>query len=239
MVNQVRIVFISLMCCVLQMGCNQLESQPGKAQASISALTPTVDLEVKTSKGSSCQSDDPTFFCLGLKYVVYKDSSGQPVVTKDEALNNVKTINKLWAQCNIGFQIDEYQAVDPTAYGLEYSPANDSELSAIRESFADESKILVVTTGRWNRYGTLGNTGANAWTSLPGDYPLGAVLEGSVGVFPNIIAHELGHYMSLLHIGNTYDLMDPIIYDNSTALSSDQCVNARSAVGTYWQRMVR
>jgi hypothetical protein len=74
---------------------------------------------------------------------------------------------------------------------------------------------------------------------MPGDAPYGVVLEKPVDTYSNIVAHELGHYLNLAHAGDTGDLMNPIIYDNSTVLSEYQCSAARDAATTYWQSMMR
>lgn len=188
---------------------------------------------------TGCSNKDNNSLCIGLKYVVYQDNQNEPIVSKATALGNVSSITKIWSQCQIEFQLDEFVAADPTSYGLNLNTANDSELDQIRKAFDDNSHFLVVTTGTWDRSGTLGNTGANAWTNMPGDGVYGAILELPVGTYANIIAHELGHYMNLDHVSDTADLMNPVIYDYSNQLTADQCKNARSAVTAYWQKMLR
>jgi hypothetical protein len=189
--------------------------------------------------GDSCHSDDPSRICLAIKYVVYSDSTGAPVVSQANAINNIRSVNQVWRQCNLGFQIDQWLVVRPSDYQLQYQTANYPELDDIRNSFDDDSTLLLVTTGTWNRAGTLGNTSANAWTAMPGGGPYGAILERPVGTFANIIGHELGHYLNLLHVNDTLDLLNPIIYTNSTKLTPDQCNTARAAAGFFWARMYR
>ncbi len=177
--------------------------------------------------------------CLALRYVVYKDSAGKPVVSQEEAIGNLQSINQTWAACGISFQMDEFLPVDPVDYGLTFNTANSSELDPIRRTFDESDTLLVVTTGKWNRSGTLGATGANAWTNMPGSSALGAILESAVGTYPNIIAHELGHYLNLPHVSDSTDLMNPVIYTTSTRLSSGQCSAALSAISYYWRAMRR
>ena len=191
------------------------------------------------ASGTSCATGDPNQICLALKYVVYADSAGNEVVSRDIALKNVVAINKIWSPCRIAFQIDEYIAVLPKDFGLLFNPANSIEMIGIRRSQVDDATLLVVTTGTWNRDGSLGATGANAWTSMPEEGPYGVVLERPVGDFSNIIAHELGHYLNLGHMDDANDLMNPVIYNASTQLTALQCEKARLAAGTYWQRMLR
>ncbi len=190
--------------------------------------------------GDSCAGkNDATHPCLALKYVVYKNSDGSPVMTQDEVISTVREVNSIWATCNISFQIDQYLAANPVDYALTFNTANDSELDQIRRAFQTDSTLLVATTGTWDRSGTLGNTGANAWTNMPGDGIYGVVLESPVGSFGNIVAHELGHYLNLDHVSDQSNVMNPIVYDTSTALNSGQCSTAMAAINYYWQSMRR
>ncbi|OFZ18671.1 MAG: hypothetical protein A2X94_14280 [Bdellovibrionales bacterium GWB1_55_8] len=194
---------------------------------------------VHAAVGPSCQSDDPNWICLGLKYVVYRENGADPIVSELETLKNLEVINNLWSQCNIGFQVDQYVAAGPGEYKLKFRTANISELDEIREAFNDDTALLVVTTGAWDRTGSLGNSGANAWTAMPGGPPYGAILERPVASFSNIIAHEIGHYLNLLHADDSTFLMNPIIYKRSTRISSADCRRARSAARDFWSKMLR
>jgi hypothetical protein len=193
----------------------------------------------KVVAGPTCQSGDPERLCVALKYVSYNDSNGKSVVTQAQAADNVVKINKAWDQCGIGFQVEDYSAINPADMGLTYDTANMSELDSIRTALRANDKLLIVTTGEWDRNGTLGNTGANAWTTMPGDNLDGAVLEAEVSGFPLIIAHEIGHYLNLDHVSDTSDMMNPVIYDDSKKLTSDQCASAREAITHYWGAMKR
>lgn len=214
-------------------------SFPGIPSAHAETTAPTTQAPASGVVGESCHTNDPNHICLALKYVAYKDSSGTPTVSQEAAVNNIKQFNKLWGQCNIGFQIDNYSAIAPKESGLSYSTANVGELDDIRKVENDDKTLLVVTTGTWDRSGSLGDTGANAWTAMPGENLYGAVLEKPVATFGNIIAHELGHYLNLDHVSDESNLMNPIIYDGSTTITKSQCTAAREAVTTYWQKMVR
>jgi hypothetical protein len=194
--------------------------------------------------GPTCQNGGTTEsgeerLCVALKYVAYADEAGKPVVSQAQAIDNVAKINGAWDQCGISFQIDQYEAIDPADYGLTFATANQSELDSIRQALMSNDKLLIVTTGKWNRAGSLGSTGANAWTTMPGDNIDGAVLESSVSAFPLIIAHEIGHYLSLGHVNDPSDLMNPVIHTNSSKLTASQCAAARDAIHTYWKPMKR
>jgi hypothetical protein len=177
---------------------------------------------------------------LALKYVVYLNpDTREPVVTQARALANVHAVNQVWQQCGVHFQIEQFATVNPTDYGLNYLTVSYAELDSVRAAFADNGEMLVVTTGTWDRSGTLGSTAANAWTAMPGAGPHGTVMERPVSSFANIIAHELGHYMNLHHVDDEADLMNPIIYSNSGGLNSDQCATVRSAIAFFWPQMYR
>jgi len=184
--------------------------------------------------GDSCRSDDPARICLALKYVVYNDGAG-PVVSREDAIRNLKQINSLWGQCGIQFQIEQYVALDPAESRLAFRTSNYPELDDIRNRLGEPRSLLLVTTGAWNRSGSLGNTTANAWTAMPNSAPYGVVMEKPVGTYANIIAHELGHYLNLLHVHDNSNLMNPIIYTRSTVIPREQCVTARQAAGYFWQ----
>ena len=201
--------------------------------------TVTTGVTPSTMVGAGCHTTDPEHFCLALKYVVYKDAAGTPVVSQSAALNNLKDINSIWSQCNVAFQIDDFEDVQPTDQGFTYNTSSFGGLDDIRSAYGNSSTLLVVTTGKWNRTGTLGNTGANAWTNMPGGITSGVILEGPVGNYGTIIAHELGHYLNLDHVADQSDVMNPIIYSGSTGLSQSQCTDARAAIKGFWEKMVR
>jgi hypothetical protein len=191
------------------------------------------------SVGPNCHSSSPDQICLGLKYVVYKDGSGNPVESQQTAISNVQAINDVWKQCHVAFQIDQFQPVNPSDSKQSLDTANLSDLQPIRQDYASDNELVVVTTGKWDRSGSLGDTGANAWTAMPGDGPYGTVLESPVGDDSNVIAHELGHYLSLDHVNNEAQLMNPIIYNTSTQITDGECKAAQTTAHQFWSKMLR
>lgn len=179
--------------------------------------------------GNGCSSKDS--ICLGLRYISYDEGNG-PISSAQQAATDVAAINRIWAQCGIEFQIDSYEAVDPTKYGLGSGAAAANQTNAIRNAFNDGRTLLVVYTGYWG-------TTKNAWTSMPGSPPYGAILESSVVNYPNIVAHELGHYLGLDHYDVTTNVMDTLIYPNSSQLESWQCDTARGVATGTWSAMLR
>ncbi len=210
----------------------------------VAATAKSLEVQAQSSReqarpNKTCESNDPDFLCLGVKYVLYLDASSQPVISPDVAENNFSVINSIWRQCKIGFQIDELVLKNPESAGLPADTADFSDLDRIRQAFNESSSLLVVTTYKWKRDGNLGHTPANAWTKMPGSGLYGVILEQKVGAFPNIIAHELGHYLNLYHANENTDVMNAIIYNNSKVITQEQCTTARSAVKKWWSNMVR
>lgn len=197
-------------------------------------------LRASEARIGDCESQDATHICLAIRYVAFEGSAGTPVVDRQVAKRNLDYINKVWNQCNLGFEIQDFVTVDPSREGLPFHTGNYSDLEDIRNKFRANNELLVVVTGAWNRRGSLGSSPANAWTAMPGTAPYGAVLEQPVGGYANIIAHELGHYLNLDHYpSDKHDLMSPIIYESSQKLSQTQCETARAAALEYWQPMLR
>lgn len=187
----------------------------------------------------NCRGGDSNHaLCLGIKYVVYQSPVG-PVISRNDANRNIALLNNMWGRCQIHFEIDDFQVVNPGDFGLPFHTADYSDLDEIRSRFASDKDLLIVTTGAWNRAGSLGDSHANAWTSMPGSSPYGTVIEQSVGTFANIIGHELGHYLNLQHMNGQLDLMNPVIFRDSTELQPSQCETARSTVKYYWSKMLR
>ncbi|MGK5087168.1 matrixin family metalloprotease [Bdellovibrionota bacterium FG-2] len=176
---------------------------------------------------------------LAVKYVAYLDSKGAPVVSQTQAQENLNQANRLFAPCKIGFVLEDYVPANSLEYGLAYQTSELDDMDKIREDFSDDATFLITTTGTWDRSGTLGNTPANAWTSVPGSAPFGIILERSVGTYSNLVAHELGHYVGLFHRNETQNLMNPIIYQTSTQVTDQQCLEAKTAVQMHWQKMLR
>jgi hypothetical protein len=183
----------------------------------------------------SCVSSDSNHLCLAVQFVSYKDSNGTPVASQSQVNTIFATMNQLWSQCNIGFQVENYEQVDPTQSGLDYGANSQNQLDQIRTTYGTQSNMLLaVNTGPWG-------TAVNAWTNMPGSTPYGAIMEASIVDYGNgiIYAHEFGHYLGLDHVSDQSDLMNPVIYTTSTTLTSDQCTTARNAATSAWSAMLR
>jgi hypothetical protein len=201
------------------------------------AVPESVDPE--TGIGTGCHTDDPEHICLGIKYVAFRDAQGAPVMPEEKLPSVMSVVNRLWKQCDLSFQIDEYLAVDPADFGFRFDTATYSELTQLRKRFEDRHTLLIVATGKWDRSGSIGATSANAWTNLPGAGPYGVVLEQPVSGFAPIVAHELGHYLNLLHVSDESAVMNPVIYNRSTGFYASECDTARAAAKYFWSDTVR
>ena len=185
-----------------------------------------------TPAASTCVSSDPNHICIGLKFVAYQDGTGIPTVNQADSQTLVEQISTIWAACNVGFQVDQYEAVDPTTVGLVYGSGSENDLTSIRSQYSDDSTFLVVITGPW--------TGSTiAWTELPGGGPFGTIVDDQYGHNPMTVGHELGHYQGLLHVSDSTNLMNPYIGSNTSALTSSQCDSARATDLSDWQAMLR
>jgi hypothetical protein len=186
-----------------------------------------------------CRSTDPRNFCLNLKYVIYQDRSQHADALLGQLEKTLGEINQIWDTCGIEFQLAQLKLINPVRHGLNRVTHDSAEFSRIRQKFQDDRHFLVVATSNWSRHGSLGNSRANAWTNLPGDQLHGVIVERRAAYDPNVIAHELGHYLSLDHHSDRRDLMSPVIYSSSTTLTPSQCRTARAAVRTFWTDVMR
>ena len=184
--------------------------------------------------------EDSETACVGVKMVAYEELTDNAItLSHEQASANISFTNQIWNPCGIQFQLEIYQPTSPGESQLNLNPADTGELPLIREQFEDSERFLVVVTGSWNRKGSLGNTGANAWASMPGNLPYGVIIEAPVASEGNIVAHELGHYLGLGHSDDAQNLMSPLIYENSVNLTQSDCTLAHSTLRIHWQSMLR
>ena len=186
------------------------------------------------------QSYDFPPLTLAIKYVAYQPASNAPgVIRRDQAQQVVNDVNRVYGRCGIHFTLEQYVSIAPDRVGLPFHPSLMSDLEDIRSQFDEGDRLVVITTGKWDHSGGLGADGANAWTMMPGERLAGTVVESSVGTYSNIIAHELGHYLNLDHYTDRANLMNPVIYRNSTGLTAPQCEMIRQTALTARVRAVR
>ena len=194
--------------------------------------TPTATPVVSTGSYPSCVSSDTTHICIGLKIVAYEDTTGVPTLTEAEAITLVNGMNTVWAQCNVGFQLENFQMIDPTTLGLPYDPNWDTQTDAIRQQFASSTQFLVVAVGALS-----GST--IAVTRVPYSYEYGTIVESAYAQNPLTVGHELGHYQGLEHVSDSTNLMNPYIGANTRTLTASQCTTAISTDSQYWNAMKR
>ena len=179
----------------------------------------------------TCVSSDINHICIGLKIVSY-ERGGASVLSQAQAINLVNGINSVWAQCNIGFQLETFQQVDPTTEGLTYDSDWQSDGDTIRETFSDKSKFLVVTLGKLSG-STIGVT------EMPGSGVYGSLIEDSYAQNALTVGHELGHYQGLYHVSSNQNLMYAYIGSHTATLTNAQCNTARSTDQASWRSMFR
>ena len=180
----------------------------------------------------TCTSADSSHICIGLKLVAYENTNGVPVLTDVQAAQMVSGINTVWSQCNVGFQLEKYSAVDPTQNGLSYSPDWETDSSAIRSTYSEKNTFLVVAVGPWS-------DATIAVTEMPGSGPFGTLVDAQYATNPLTVGHELGHYQGLSHITDNTNLMNPYIGPKTATLTASQCATARSTDLSTWQIMMR
>jgi hypothetical protein len=184
------------------------------------------------SGATSCKSSDPEFQCIGLKMVSYLDDLGTAVITEEETRTLVQEMNSVWNPCKIGFQLEKYQAVNPTSVGLKYDPYWQTEATSVRAAFSDSQTFLVVAVG-------VLSSSTIAVTQMPFSSPFGTLVEKGFARNSFTVGHELGHYMGLYHYRDSSNLMNPYIGTNTSGLSVSQCSTARSTNMKYWPAMLR
>lgn len=163
---------------------------------------------------------------LALKFVELLPQDGSLVLNEVGVKKLLQKVNSIYSQCNIEFDLEEYSTVHPDEFKLPKHPNSLGEMENFRKPFDDSRYFVIVKTGKWDHQ-KVGP--ANAWTAMPGDLPSGVVIESPVSTFAGIVAHELGHYLSLYHKENSQNLMNPLIYQDSTRLTPSQCGHMRSS----------
>ena len=180
---------------------------------------------------STCVSSDPNHICIGLKLVSYT-KSGVPVLAQADAIKLIDQISLIWSQCNIGFQLETYESVDPANFGLTFDSNWQSDGDAIRATFNDHATFLVVTVGQLSG-STIGVT------EMPGAGTYGSLIESGYAQNAMTVGHELGHYQGLYHVSSSANLMYAYIGSHTSALTVDQCTTARSTNQSNWNQMFR
>jgi hypothetical protein len=178
----------------------------------------------------------PSSVLLALKFVEFLPSQGAQRLGEAKVKKLVEEMNSIYSKCSISFRLEETATVNPDQFGLPYHLNSVEKMHEVRKPFDDPRYLVVISTGSWD-HKKMG--AANAWTAMPGEIPSGAVVESPVVTFAGIVAHEIGHYLSLNHVKNNVNLMNPIIYQVSKELTAEQCANMRATAATVRGAAIR
>ena len=173
---------------------------------------------------------------LALKFVEFVGANGQPVLSHAQVERVTEGMNRVYRTCGIQFRLEDYLAVNPRNYGFLPESISMDSLDRIRGPFDTGKELVVINTGAWN-HKIMGT--ANAWTMMPGELPAGSVIEGPVADDTALVAHEMGHYLSLEHVSDSANMMNPTIYNSSTVIQSWQCARMRQTATTSRVRALR
>lgn len=184
---------------------------------------------------------NPPVVTLPVSYVVYENTAtGKPYATRDEVKSTIAQANTIWnGQCGIAFALVDYATIDPIDYGIDESPASMRAIEFARQVFSSDSTLSVIVTGPWDFSHGMKDT-ADAWTVRPQDLgPKGIVMQSTVVDFAVILAHELGHNLSLEHnMLDRFNVMATQVDVINTHLSLSQCLDAHRAIERYWSDLV-
>ena len=162
---------------------------------------------------------------LALRIVHFQGEHSSPILAPKEARHLIEEVNGFFTSCRVSFVLERLDSVNAALQGFPERPSSLEELDPIRARLKDPKRLLIVQTGAWR--GTLAT--ANAWTVLPGEGPLGTVMESTYARHARLVAHELAHALDLDHVTDRQNLLHPVLHPDSSALTQEQCTHLRSA----------
>lgn len=182
-------------------------------------------LPLLSPQGLASQWVDEPELKLALRIVHFQGEHSSRVLSAQEARHLIEEVNGFFTSCRVSFVLEQLDSVNAALHGLPERPSSLEELDPIRARLKDSNRLLIVQTGAWR--GTLAK--ANAWTVLPGEGPLGTVMESTYARHARLVAHELAHALDLDHVTDRQNLLHPVLHPDSSALTQEQCTHLRTA----------
>jgi hypothetical protein len=149
--------------------------------------------------------------CIDKKFSIIvhivRDNTPAAGITEAQILENVDTLNKKFAPICVSFEVCEFRYIDNSYY------------NTIKNQNWEEMQILYNEKNRINLYyvdaiespaGACGFAGLGCITNLNSEGIVIKKLPSCVGSTSKTLAHEMGHYFSLLHTfqGSGTELVD-------------------------------
>ena len=157
-------------------------------------------------------------------------------------------INQVWSQCGIEFLPARLANVSAGDLKVSYSPRSEGDLSAIAAALNPQgygNTLPLTIAGAWN----INNNGwiisGLGWAFVRPNHELdhiGAMVDAKSLQGPNaadLLAHELGHALSLQHATEESNVMIPEAHTLGKRFSVAQCEQARGFTQSVLQRFVQ
>lgn len=159
---------------------------------------------------------------------------GEGLLTKEEMTSLLVRVNEIWSQCSVRFVTRLVENVNARSLGVPYQPKSQDDLSRIAAALNPggfDHAIPLTVAGPWEFFDR--NTGlflhGLGWVFTRADGAgierIGAMIDARKirwRTHGEIIAHELGHTLSLSHHPDPANVMN-----GDSKLTPEQCTQAR------------
>lgn len=195
---------------------------------------------------------------IALGVAIYALSIGSaPAVSRTEAESWFEGATRIWNQCGVRLQFEQYKMINAELASLPYQPKNQADLEKIRRSVFESDYVNISVTGEWQGAPFAASA---AYTNFPNASLLGTVAQIAATKTPTLLAHELGHYFNLLHVDDpSSDLVEDtkegnigvscsgpsnlmwakVCEKHNWVLTTGQCDRALQAIQAYLPKALR